>query len=179
MIENVISERYARALLQIAREKNAIDAFGKELKTFEGFCKDNRELLKNLSDRYNDLFARERIVAQIADKAGFAIEIKNFLKILVHKGRIGLIATICDEYEKLAHAAMGRLVMKVVSAEELESHVYDDLLKIFGEAHKKEMVLKKQLLPDVIGGLRIHVGDRVHDFTVSHQIEKMKMAMAS
>lgn len=177
MIENVIAQRYARALIGIAAEQNAIDEYGKQLHTFAGFCKENRDLLKSLSDRYNDLFARERIVAEIADKAGFAEPVKNFLKLLVHKGRIALFHFVAEEYDVLAHEKMGRVVMKVVSAKELSDSVYDDLLQTFKQRLNKETVLKKQILPDVIGGLRVHIGDRVFDYTVRSQIDRVKQAM--
>lgn len=179
MIENIIAERYARALLSLAQDKGpeSLDAFGLELQTFLSCCEETPELLTTLGDRYQDLFARERIVDQVASKAGFSTEVKNFIKLLVHKGRISLLATVVEEYVKLAHTAQGRLVMKVVSATTLSDDVYQSLVKEFQRQFQKQMVLKTSLSPDVLGGVRVHVGDCVYDYTVSHQIEKFKQTL--
>lgn len=179
MIETMISERYARALIGLAQDQGveAIDRFGAELEMFCKLCDATPELLPTLGERYNDLFARERIVAQIADQSGFDETVKNFLKLLVHKGRINLIAVVASEYVKLAHAAQGRLVMTVVSAQGLTDTLYQNIQELFAKKFQKTMVLQKQILPEVLGGVRVHIGDRVYDSTVSHQIDKVKQSM--
>ncbi len=179
MIETMIAERYARALISLAQDKGveAIDRFASEIEKFCKLCDDTAELLPTLSDRYHDLFARERIVAEIATQSGFDETIKNFLKLLVHKGRINLIHVVATEYVKLAHLAQGRLVMTVVSAQNLAEPLYQSNQEMFAKKFQKTMVLKKQILPEVLGGVRVHIGDRVYDSTVSHQIDKVKQSM--
>ena len=179
MIETIIAERYARALVSLAQDKGleSVDQIAGQLENFCKLCDATPELLPTLSDRYQDLFARERIVAEIATQAGCDEIVKNFFKLLVHKGRINLIAVITAEYVKLAHLAQGRLVMKVVSAQNLSDDMYQNIQQMFAKQFQKIMVLQKQILPEVLGGVRVHIGDRVYDSTVSHQIEKVKQSM--
>lgn len=179
MIETIIAERYARALISLAKEngKPVIDRFANELSQFVSLCQSHAGLLPTLSDRYHDLFARERIVADLADKAQFDPIVKNFLKLLIRKGRMALIATISQEYQTLAHREMGRLVIKVVSAEPLNDQLYQEISDVFAKTNARQVVLEKQVLPDVMGGVRVHVGDRVYDGTLRHQMEKIKQSL--
>lgn len=179
MIENMIAQRYARALISLASDKggDAIDRFGGQLASFCKLCEENQTLLSTLSDRYQDLFARERVATQIAQQMSFDDVIVNFLKLLIHKGRMQLVAVVSEEYNMLAHEAQGRLVMKVVSAQNLSDELYANLQDVFAKKFNKQMVLKKQILPEVLGGVRVHIGDLVYDSTVSQQIENVTQSM--
>ena len=180
MIERGIAKRYARALLAVAKEQgqDKIDIYGDQIKAInEGFSADGRRILNALSDRYVDIFAREKAVAKVAEQAGADQNIGNFLKLLIRKGRISLFNEITEAYDSLAHEELGRELMTVVSAKELEGALYDKLTTIFAKVYGKTMVLKKEIKPELVGGLRVHVRDQVFDNTVTTQIDRIKLAM--
>lgn len=179
MIEHNIAKRYARALLSVALDgsRDNADKYGDELATFGEACRSHAALLDTLSNRYFDMFARERIVDALAAKMGLAVPVKNFIKLLIHKGRIGLFPTIVTAYRVLAHEVMGREIMTVVSATPLPEAQYGELSETFAKITGKKMVVERKTVPEVLGGVRVHIHDTVYDYTVQNQIEQMKHRM--
>lgn len=179
MIEHNIAKRYARALLSVAlgESRENVDKYGDELVTFAAACRSHAALLDTLSNRYFDMFARERIVDALAAKLSLAVSVKNFIKLLIHKGRIGLFPAVVTEYLALAHGVMGREIMTVVSAAPLPEAQYGELGETFAKITGKKMVVERKTLPEVLGGVRVHIHDKVYDYTVKNQIEQMKQRM--
>lgn len=173
MIENSIAKRYARALISVARDEKRVDEFGAELTSFYEACLQTQGVFDVLSNRHLDLVARLRAVNQISVKLGLAVAVKNFLKLLLKKGRFDLLPIVVSEYGVIAHKVMGRVVMQVVSATPLETSQYGDLERHFSQASGRQMVVKKVLNPAVLGGVRVHIGDQVFDYTIAKQMETL------
>lgn len=177
MIEAMIAKRYARALLSLAREKKTVDVYATQLKIFDEVLTEHKALLPTLANHYFDLFAKERVIDDIGKILNFDLEVKNFLKLLIHKGRIEIFSFIKDEYFFLANQAMNREPMTVVSAVELPEALYKALKEFFTKKTGKEIIPTKKIDPSVIGGVRVHIGDFIYDDTLKTQIEKMKQRL--
>lgn len=177
MIENSIAKRYARALISVARDEKMVDEFGAELASFYEACLQTKGAFDVLSNRHLDLVARLRAVNQISVKLALTIAVKNFLKLLLKKGRFDLLPIVVSEYGVIAHKVMGRVVMQVVSAADLDASQYDDLEKHFSQVSGRKMVVKKVLNPTVLGGVRVHIGDQVYDYTIAKQMETLGQRM--
>lgn len=173
MIENAIAKRYARALIAVAESEKKVDDFGSELASFYEACLKMPGAFDVLSNRHLDLLARLRAVEKISVKLGLAVSVKNLIKLLLKKGRFDLLPVVVLEYGLLAHKVMGRVVMQVVSATHLDASQYDDLERHFSKASGRKMVVNKVLNPDVLGGVRVHIGDQVYDYTIAKQLETL------
>ena len=179
MIEHSISKRYARALISVATDEslNTVDEYGRQLATFSEACQLNANLLQVLSNRHFDFQARERVISSLASKLSLSLSVTNFLKLLVRKGRIQFFTNIFEEYQNFAHELMNREVMTVVSAVDLAQDQYDTLAGLFGKVTGKSMVLKRQKQPGVLGGVRVHIRDKIYDYTIKNQLEQMKQRL--
>lgn len=155
------------------------EEFLKEIHSFIVAGKENGSLLSVIANHYFDMTARKNIVTEVCQKMGLKQEILNFLKLLITKGRAEIIEEIASEYEVLVNQKLGRQEMTIVSAVELDAGQYDELEQIMKQKTGKDVMIRKVINKDVLGGVRIHVGDDVYDYTVSHQIEKMKVQLLS
>lgn len=181
MIEAIIAKRYARALLSLATQKDkaTIDLFGTQLQNLQRLCQENDALLRTLSNRYFDLFARERIIEAISMKLGFAPEVKNFIKLLIRKGRIGIFPFVLQEYKTLANERMNRQPMTVISTVALPENELKNLARVFSKRFDKEMIVNQKVDPKLLGGVRVHIGDKVYDYTLKNQIERLKQRLVA
>jgi len=177
VIENVIAKRYARALIALAKEESGIDAFGEQLKSFKNLCVES-DLFDTLSNSGYDISARLSIVNEILGKSDFHEHFKNFLRLLIRKGRMGLLVEINDEYVSFSHEELNRRVMTVVSAVDLSDDIYNELTQHFCEKTGKEMILRKKVDAELLGGARVHIGDQVFDYTIRKQLNDIKSQMA-
>lgn len=177
MIEVVIAQRYARALIQVAQAENAVDAYGEELTQFLAALRLDENLLTTLSQKAFDLMARLRILDAVFAKTNPRVNMQNFLKLMLRRGRIALFPIVCEEYHGFANKIMGRQEMTVASVKELADKDYQQLGKYFGEKLNRKMILKKKIDRELLGGVSVLVGDHVYDDTLKNQLEQMKQKM--
>lgn len=178
MIQNVIARRYARSLIGLAQEKNALDEFGKQLSSLVAVCSENSGVLVTLANRFFDINARERIVNELAERLKLNILVANFIKLLIRKGRIEFLNDVCSEYLAFANQLQNRCDMIVESAAEMGADQYSALADVFSAKTGKEVILRKRIKPELLGGARVVVGGRVYDYSVKSQMDAMQNLLA-
>ncbi|MBI2341015.1 MAG: ATP synthase F1 subunit delta [Deltaproteobacteria bacterium] len=177
MIESSIARRYSRALVELAREEDKLEAYGGQLKDFYALCAEVPPLLDTLTNRFFDITARLKIVDRLAEKLNLALPVKNFVKLLIKKGRIGLLAEISAEYQRALHELQNRAVATVVSAKELSDSVVSEIRTILAKKTGLEVVMEKEVKPSVLGGVCVRIGGVVYDGTVRAELNRLTEKM--
>ena len=126
-----VQGRYASALFELAREENAAEAVGQQLKAF-GEAIDSSDDLKRLvrSPVYSsdDQIAAIDGVARDTGVTGIAL---NFLKLVAGKRRLASLPGIISAYGTLLAASKGEIAGEVTSAEKLSPQQLKDLKAIY------------------------------------------------
>ncbi len=98
----------------------------------------------------------------------------NFLLVLNRHNRLDITRAVAAEYRGLLDERARRLRVQVRSAVPLTDEQRD---KLRGMAHDRfglEPVLVESVDPELLGGLRVQIGDRVLDATVRNRLESIK-----
>lgn len=177
MIERTISIRYARALMALAIENGKVEDFGQQIKDFAKLCVEHQDLMYALSHSGFGHVNRLSVLSQVLVKTDLDIVVQNFLKLLVTKGRVDLIPLIVEQYQVLSNKNLGREPMKVVSAVALPDEQYNELVQYFGEKLGKKMILSKKIDPEVLGGVKVQIEDKIYDYTLSQQLADLSERM--
>ena len=114
---SVVDRVYARALFEAAQEKGRLEAVREQLEqvvTAAAEVPELRELLRN-----PQLDPRARAAALEEVLAGGDQLLRNFLLVLVDKGRIGELEVISEEFERLVAEQEGVLSAELTTAVEL------------------------------------------------------------
>ncbi|MCU0597135.1 MAG: F0F1 ATP synthase subunit delta, partial [Desulfobacterota bacterium] len=101
MTRSKVSKRYARALLSLGREDGRYQEYGKELKTFADFYESHGELKLAITNPAFTLDDRTQILKALLAKIGPSETVRNFLNLLLDKGRISAVGEISVFYEQL------------------------------------------------------------------------------
>lgn len=168
IVENV----YAKAVLELAKEENRVEAIYEELKEL-------REVLINNAD-FSALIAspmlyslEKKAVLKKVFEAELSKEVMNFLLILVEKNRIGLLVKIIEEFETLYYSYANITKAKVYTTLPLE----EDMLEALREALKKlsssEVVIETKIDEDLLGGIKVVMGDKIIDSTTLFRLKKL------
>ena len=104
---------------------------------------------------------------------------KNFLKAVIDNGRIGAMSEIADQFRALKNVKNGSSDATVYSAFALDAAVLADLSETLEKRFGKKLNLTVELQSDLIGGIRVVVGDEVLDTSVKARLEQMKAALIS
>jgi F-type H+-transporting ATPase subunit delta len=164
--------RYAEGFLEYARESIGVDRALAELKKAKDVFRDNPDFEAFLENPGINYIEKCGVVDSVmAD--GFSQEIRNLLKLLLKKGRIDKFHSIA-EYARLRYAYGDK-----VSATLYTSYLMDTkTMEIFKDEVEKKLNAKLQLYvdldPDMLGGIRLAIGNRIWDGSVRKRLEDMK-----
>ena len=73
------SERYSRALFEVAVESNDLDKTENDIKKFQSLLINNIEISNFIKDPTKNIKIQNEVISLIADKFEFSQNLKNFL----------------------------------------------------------------------------------------------------
>ena len=104
---------------------------------------------------------------------------KNLLRTVIDNGRLNALPEIAAQFHALVNARSGVSDAVIESAFPIDGAALADVVatleKRFGRKLNASVVVK----PELIGGIRVAVGDEVLDTSVSARLEQMKVALTA
>jgi F-type H+-transporting ATPase subunit delta len=178
MSEVTVAIRYAKALLGLAEEQNAVEAVKDDMVLFYKTVRSSPELGAVLANPVVPHGKKKAILADIFSAKINKVSLAMF-NIMVNKGRAEVLYTTSHEFIALYDIKYNITYAKVVSAAELseanKKMLFDEVQKAIGGVIK----LNTQVDPSLIGGFVITVGDRQIDTSVATSLKKIKKEFAS
>ena len=174
---DLISDRYASALYDLAAEKKIVDLILEDLTFIQKCIQENKDLkllakspLITSGDKLN-IF--EKILSkQKADKLT-----NTFLKVISNNKRFAKLSSIISQFMNINSQKRGDVLADVTSADELsdnqKSEIRDQLKQTLGE----KLSLNFNVDRKIIGGLIVKVGSKMIDSSMATKINKLKIAM--
>jgi len=167
--------KYANAIYTSASKAGSLAKVEKDFKNIQ----DNLSNAKGFADFLEDpTVTRENKVRGINDlvgKAGYDKLTTAFLCVLAENGRAGATGKVIDTFSELMMAHRGEVPAKVVSAEPLTDKqvkaLQESMKSYIGEG--QTLSLDTEVDPSILGGLRVQVGDRYIDLSISSKIQKI------
>ncbi len=172
-----LGRRYAKALLEIAKEKGEIDRVGADLGAILAAIATSGEL-RSLCE--NPAFAksqRRKVMDALVEKLGATDTTQKFLRLLIDRDRIGNLAAVGRAYEGLADEVAGRVRASVTSAAKLTDGDRAGISGAIAAATGKTVVLEESVDAALIAGLVTRVGSVVYDGSLRTQLAEMREKM--
>lgn len=172
---SVVDRVYARALFEAAQEKSALEPVREGLEqvvTAAAEVPELRELLRN-----PQLDPRARAAALEDVLAGGDQLLRNFLLVLVDKGRIGELEVIAEEFERLVAEQEGVLSAELTTAVELSDDDERRLLQQIETASGRKVEATRHVDPGLIGGIVLQVGSHRLDASVRGRLDRLRRAL--
>ena len=104
---------------------------------------------------------------------------KNLLRTVIANGRLAVLPEIATQFRMLVNERSGVSDATVYSAFPIEPAPLADLVISLERRFKRRLNATVQLQPDLIGGIRVVVGDEVLDTSVKARLEQMKAALTA
>ncbi len=114
-------------------------------------------------------------VAQVA----LPEQAKNFLRTVIENGRLAVMPEIAAQFRVMKNASGGSSDAMVYSAFAIDGAALSDLTLTLEKRFNRKLNVAVQLQPDLIGGIRVVVGDEVLDSSVKARLEQMKVALTA
>ncbi|HEU4708368.1 MAG TPA: F0F1 ATP synthase subunit delta [Methylophilaceae bacterium] len=168
---STIVRPYAVAAFKLAKEKNALTQWSEMLGLAAAVAADPRvqAYIENPEVGAAEL---ERvflgIVGDKLDESG-----KNMIRLLVEYDRLGLLPEVAAAFEELKAEYEGVLEAEITAAVEPSKAEVDALIKRLESKFGKKIEASVKVDPEIIGGVKIIVGDTVIDASVRGQLQEL------
>jgi F-type H+-transporting ATPase subunit delta len=171
-----IAEVYSRALFEVAKEHDVLDRVHDELGQFADALDEDRNLQVFLFSPYFSSEEKKDGVTRIVTEADERLV--NFLELLAERHRMPVIFRIRRSFDALWAEENRLLPVTVTSAVELDRALVEEIGERIGEQTGRRVELSSTVDPDVLGGLKVQVGNMVLDATVRNRLEQLRKQVA-
>lgn len=171
-----IARPYAEAAFRLAQEGNNFGGWSDMLEMIDAVVGD-----ANITERIGDPNVEPRTL----ESAILAIlggrldgQGRNFVQVLVQNERLDLVSHIRALYEERRREHEGILEAKVISAMPMNDEQLGQLVAKLESKYGRKVRAEVEVDPELIGGAKIVVGDKVIDATVRGRLDAMASALA-
>lgn len=171
-----IARPYAEAVFRLAKEGTALAAWSEKLEFITAVYQDPqmRAAIGNPKVTANDF---ERLMLAIC---GDRIdgEARNFIQLLVRNRRLAVLPQIREQFEKLKLEDEGKLDAKISSAYPLDATQRNHVVNLLSSRFKRKINATVTVDPELIGGIKVEVGDKVWDASVRGRLQTMAVTLS-
>lgn len=176
MAESVtIARPYAEALFRVAKESGALAKWSEQIALL-GQVAANPEARAAIGDPN---VAAAQLVDFFKSACGTAVdaELSNFIQLLSNNDRLGLLPEIAGLYESYKQAEEGTKQAEIISAFPLDDNQVKALVPQLEAVFKTKLETKVAVDPELIGGIKVIVGDQMLDASVRGKLNAMATAL--
>jgi F-type H+-transporting ATPase subunit delta len=106
-------------------------------------------------------------------------QVGNFLRAVLDNGRLDALPEIAAQFHALVNTQSGVSDATVYSAFAIDAAQLDGVVATLEKRFGKKLNASVVVQPELIGGIRVVVGDEVLDTSVKARLEQMKVALAA
>ena len=176
MAENVtIARPYADAAFELARGADALAPWSEALGRLSAIVADP-SMKACINDPKLALDKLTQLVLDVAGK-GLSQEQQNFVRVLAENDRLSVLPEIRELFDEKKNSHEGVLEADIASAFPLDDASLAKLKTELEARFKAKVTVAVRIDPELIGGVRIAVGDEVIDASVRAKLANMAAAL--
>ena len=174
---DLIADRYASALYDLASEKKLVDPVLNDLSLFKNLLIENKDLNLIVKSPLVNSQDKLSILVELIKKISANQITLTFFKVLEKNKRFSNLLSIINQFININSQKRGNVFADITSAEELNDeqkiNITNQLKNILGN----KLSLSFDVDKNIIGGLIVKVGSKMIDTSIANKINKLKIAM--
>ena len=176
MLDKKVARRYAKSLLDLARERGEIEAVNNDMKLLAEVCNSNHDLRLLLASPIISSDKKHAILKRVFSGKISALSM-SFFDIIARKGRESYLEVIALEYTRLYKEYKGIQTAIVTSAIGLDDKLRSEVYKMVKESLNSEVELIEKVDKDLIGGFILRIGDKQYDASIARDLRLMRQEL--
>jgi F-type H+-transporting ATPase subunit delta len=178
MSEIRIAYRYAKALLDLAIEKNELEQVHNDMQLFNTVCKQNRDFRLMLENPIILPASKLKVLDAI-----FAAKVNpmvmHFFQIITKKGRESYLPQVGVSFHQQYNEHMGIDHAIVTTTVALTDSLRKEVINLLKQITDRKIELEERVDPNLIGGFVLRVGDRQIDESINSKLRALKNQLTS
>jgi len=171
------SERYSRALFEVANEANELDKIENDVRNFQLLFDSSLEIKNIIQNPTQSKNTQNSVINLLSEKLDFSKNLKNFFLLLIEKRRIFFVKKISESFLKLCSKKRGEIKASLISSKELSSVELDEISKDLSSSMRSTIKFDYKVDKELIGGLKLQLGSFMIDTSIKNKLKKYKQAM--
>ena len=171
-----IAEVYARALFEVAQERDVLDDVHTQLGQFADTLRERRDVAVFFFSPYFSTEEKKDGLHRMIEDADPGL--MNFLEALLERHRMPVIFRIRDRFEEMWDEENRLLPVEVTSAVALEESTVREIGERVGEQTGRKVELASRVDPEILGGIVLQVGNFVLDASIRNRLNQLRKQVA-
>lgn len=172
-----VARPYAEAVFKLAKAKGELAAWSDMLQLAATVASDHN-IRALIGDPKVPPKRLGELVLEICG-AGLSDEGRNFILLLAENGRIDILPDVGELFEQLRTQYEGVLDAKIISAFPLSDAQLKQLVADLEDKFKRKIEPEVRVDRELIGGVKVEIGDEVLDASVRGKLEAMAIALTT
>jgi F-type H+-transporting ATPase subunit delta len=170
----IIAKRYAKALAQLAEEKNIVDKTRADLAAFVDAVDGLPALQKLFASPVFTPRDRQAVIRELAVKLGLQQTTQRFIEHLAETGRIRYIKDVYEAFQEILAERTNRAMARLTTAASISPADLADIKKKLEALTGKQVDIDAKVDASLIGGATAQIGSTIYDGTIKNQLSKMR-----
>jgi F-type H+-transporting ATPase subunit delta len=175
-----VVNRYARAFADVVMA-HGLDA-GRtlaETQQISSLVRDSKELREVWENPSIPSQQKRGVLDGIVQRGGMSRPVRNFIAVLIDKGRIRLLTEIVMQFAQELNQRLGFAEAEVITARELAESERAALEADLAQVTGKKIRAQYKQDGSILGGAIARVGSTVYDGSVKGQLERIRQQLVS
>jgi F-type H+-transporting ATPase subunit delta len=170
---------YARALHDLAKERQQTDAVGRDLATMADAVAREAELRDFFGRPWVSTAAKRAAGLEIAARLGLSALVRDFVGLVARQGRAQHFTDIAEAYRDMVDEDLGRLRARVRTAVPLGEPEREALRARLGQVMGgKQVLMEEEVDPTLLGGFVAEIGSYIVDGSLDGQLARIEERLA-
>ncbi|WP_050616591.1 F0F1 ATP synthase subunit delta [Bacillus testis] len=173
MSNTIIANRYGAALFEIAKEKGMIDSIQEEARAVKEVFSSNHDFLSFLG---NPKITKEQKKQLLSDAfSTTSQDFRNTINLMLDRDRVEEIAPMAAHVIELVNEEKSVAEAAVYTTRPLTDAERESISSVFAaKIGKKSLHIDNIVNPELIGGIKLRIGNRIYDGSISGKLERLE-----
>ena len=172
----IVARRYAKALFASAHEQNIVSEVEKGLADIVELLQFQEEFKTFLLHPNIAAEAKKNVVKQYFGERLPKI-LLNALLLLIDRRREQILPSLKEHYSAIANEALNQAEATVYTPFELSGEELEAIASRFSRITGKQIRAEMQVDKSLLGGVRVKIGDRLYDGSLSGKLANLEKAL--
>ena len=166
--------RYAKSLLELAKEQGKLEVCKSDMETVVSICKDSRELMLLLKSPVVKTDKKQAIFSEVfGDCSELAM---SFIQLITQKKREALLFDIAERFILVYKESLGIESAVLTTATSIDEETRQQVLAFIKKQGISQVDLTEKIDESLIGGAVLRLGDKQLDASIARQIKDLKQS---
>ena len=169
-------KKYALSIYSIGKKENVLEEIESGIRVVDFLYKQSSIfryflLTKKISEKNKKLILLDIL------KDRCSTYVLELIYVIIEKGDIKSLSAIINRFFVFVSNEADIVPVRIITPSALDNNTNKDLIEKIESKLNKKVNAKNEVDPKIIGGVKLMIGNKVIDGSVSHQLRKIKNAL--